>query len=414
LRGRLQSVLAVIRRYDRRFWTLFGVQLVVAAGFGAAMPFVSIYMHGQLGASMTLVGLIMLISALIAAMGRIVGGEIADRLGRRPLIIGGMAARVLAFAAMAYVVHIRAPVLFVGGAFVLVRLFGAMVRPGLAAMVADVVEPERRVEAYALFRIGQNAGWAIGPAIGGAVVATSFASVFLLTTAASLIGLLLMVFFTSESIRMFEQSQFSIRRVLDVARDSRFLVFCAWCVLLYIVMGQFASTFAVFSTDAVGISEGLLGWLFTINGVVVVLFQWPAARLADRIGIRRGLVLGCLLYAIGYFSVAFAHSFALLALSMVVITWGEVTFSPTSMAAVANMAPAARVGRYMGFFGLTEALGWSLGPTLGGVLFDRLVGMPIAMWGIIAALGLAAAGGFWMTFRDSRQEPGPLESAGGG
>ena len=414
MRRGLQSVLAVIRRYDRRFWTLFGVQLVVAAGFGAAMPFVSIYMHGQLGASMTLVGLVMLISALVAAVGRIVGGEIADRLGRRPLIIGGMAARVLAFAAMAYVVHVRAPVLFVGGAFVLVRLFGAMVRPGLAAMVADVVEPERRVEAYALFRIGQNAGWAIGPAIGGAVVATSFASVFLLTTAASLVGLLLMVFFTSESIRTFETSQFSIRRVLDVARDSRFLVFCAWCVVLYIVMGQFASTFAVFSTDAVGISEGLLGWIFTINGVVVVLFQWPAARLAERIGIRRGLVLGCLLYAIGYFSVAFAHSFAFLALSMVIITWGEVTFSPTSMAAVANMAPAARVGRYMGFFGLTEALGWSLGPTLGGVLFDRLVGTPTVMWGIIAALGLIAASGFWMTFRDSRQEPDSLESPGGG
>ena len=90
---------------------------------------------------------------------------------------------------------------------------------------------------------------------------------------------------------------------------------------------------------------------------------------------------------------------------MVVITLGEVTFSPTSMAAVANMAPAARIGRYMGFFGLTEALGWSLGPFIGGLLFDALHPLPIAMWGIIAAIGVTAAAGFAFTFRTALKPP---------
>ena len=166
-------------------------------------------------------------------------------------------------------------------------------------------------------------------------------------------------------------------------------------------MGQFASTFAVFSQEIVGISGQQLGWLFTVNGVVVVLFQWWAARLANRVGIRWGLVLGCLFYAAGYLSVAVAPGFAFLIGSMVVITWGEVTFSPTSMAAVANMAPAARIGRYMGFFGLTEALGWSLGPAIGGVLFDHLVDTPLLLWGIISAIGLIAALGFATTFREA-------------
>jgi MFS family permease len=159
-------------------------------------------------------------------------------------------------------------------------------------------------------------------------------------------------------------------------------------------MGQLASTLAVFSTNVVGISEAQLGILFTVNGVAVVLFQWPAARLAGRIGVRWGLVLGCLLYATGYLSVGLALGFAFLVVSMVVITLGEVTFSPTSMAAVANMAPAASIGRYMGFFGLTEALGWSLGPFLGGILYDRLAGAPLVLWGIIASLGIVAAVGF--------------------
>jgi MFS family permease len=82
---------------------------------------------------------------------------------------------------------------------------------------------------------------------------------------------------------------------------------------------------------------------------------------------------------------------------MVVITLGEVTFSPTSMAAVANMAPTVRVGRYMGLFGLTQALGWSLGPFIGGVLYDHLAETPVLLWGIIATLGVVAAIGFFTT-----------------
>jgi len=396
VRGRLRETVSA---YDRRFWTLFVVQLIVAVGFGAAMPFVSIFLHNVLGVSMTYVGTIMLISAFVAAAGRILGGEIADRFGRRPLLIGGMTARVAVFAAMAYAIHVHAPPPVIGAVFVAVRFIGAVVQPGLSAMVADVVEPARRVEAYALFRIGSNAGWAVGPAIGGFLVATSYASLFLLTAFASLVGLLMVVFLTDESIRTAEAGQFTLRRVLDVARDLRFLVFCGWSVLLFLVMGQFSSTLAVFSTQIVGIAESQLGILFTVNGVAVVLFQWPAARLSNRIGARWGLVLGCVLYALGYFSLSFAAGFLFLIGSMIVITLGEVVFSPTSMAAVANMAPAQRIGRYMGLFGLSEALGWSLGPFVGGILFDAMSGAPPALWGILAAIGLVAAVGFGTTTR---------------
>ena len=82
---------------------------------------------------------------------------------------------------------------------------------------------------------------------------------------------------------------------------------------------------------------------------------------------------------------------------MVIITLGEVMFSPVSMAAVANMAPPARMGRYMGFFGLTEAVGWSLGPYIGGILYDRLALTPVILWGSIAAIGVVAALGFMLT-----------------
>ena len=392
----------MIQAYDRRFWVLCIAQLIVAVGFGAAMPFVSIYLHNQLDMPMTFVGLMMLVSAAVAAAARVAGGELADRIGRRPVMIVGMIGRVLVFAVMAAVIYFRLSAWIVAGVFLVVRLVGAMIQPAISAMVADIVAPEKRVKAYGLHRIFGNAGWAFGPAIGGALVERSYASLFVLTSLASLAGLILLAVFIRESIRAVARQRFSFASVLDVGRYTRFLVFCAWSVLLFILMGQFASTLAVFSTNVIGITEAQLGLLFTVNGIVVVLFQGPAAWVAHRIGIRSGLVAGCLLYALGYLTVALVPGFNFLIGSMVIITFGEVLFSPTSMTAVANMAHEARMGRYMGFFGLSEALGWSLGPFLGGVLFDRLETAPILLWGAIASIGLLAAAGFAVTQREQK------------
>jgi MFS family permease len=399
VRRAVQQLSVVLHRYDRRFWILVIIQLIVAVGFGAAMPFVGHYMHTQLGVSMTFVGSVMLVSVLVSSGGRIAGGEIADRIGRRPVVLIGMIARVVVFALMAIGIYLRWSVWAIGFIFLLIRMVGATIRPGLMAMVSDVVLPENRIEAFALFRIGTNAGWAIGPLIGGFMMSVSYASVFALTTVASLIGVILVILYVKESIQTTEPERFAFRRLLDVGKDLRFLLFCGCGVLLFMLMAQFASTLTVFTTEIIGISGAQLGWLFTVNGIVVVLFQWPAARLAARVGIRWGLVLGCLGYAIGYFTVGMAPSFGFLVGSMLILTLGEVIFSPVSMAAVANMAPAARMGRYMGFFGLTEALGWSVGPFFGGVLYDRLVLSPLALWGILASLGVLAALGYMLTQR---------------
>ena len=188
----------LVKRYDRRLWVLFAARLIVAAGFGAAMPFVSLYLYRELGVPMTVVGTIMLISAVISSAGRIIGGELADRIGRKPLITVTMAIRTVLFLIMAYVIHVRAPLLVVASAFLAVRFAGAMTQPGISAMVADVVDAERRVEAFGILRIGGNAGWALGPAIGGFLIAISYSSLFLVTAAASLIGFLIIVLFTSE------------------------------------------------------------------------------------------------------------------------------------------------------------------------------------------------------------------------
>lgn len=364
------------------------------------MPFVSLYLYRELGVSMKDVGTIMLAAALVSSVGRIIGGELSDRLGRKPLIVLAMAARTGIFLIMAYVIHLRASYLLVASVFLSIRFFGAVIQPAVQAMVADVADPTRRVEAFGVLRIGTNAGWAAGPALGGFLLTISYSSLFLVTAGASLIGFLIMLGFTTESIRARAQERFELSKVLSAVRNRQFLFFCLSSLGLFLVMGQFASTLSVFSTEIIKISEVELGFLYTLNGIICVLFQWPAALVAARMGTFRALIGGCLLYALGYLSVGFVPAFTYLLGSMAMITLGEILHSPSASTAVADMAPEGKIGRYMGFFGLAEALGWSIGPFVGGVLFDTYAATaPVLLWGTIAGLGIVAALGYGITSR---------------
>ncbi len=397
--GAWQRARAFILRYDRRLWVLFTVQLIVSVGFGAAMPFVSLYLYSELGVPMKIVGTIMLLAALVGSSAQVLGGEFADRIGRRPLIAWTMLVRTLVFLLMAYVIFVRASYLIVAAVFLAIRFVGAMNQPAISSMVADIVPAERRVEAFGILRIGGNAGWAIGPAIGGFLIAVSYSWLFIVTAVASVIGLVIILLFAPESIHTREEERFSLSRLLDAARNRPFLSFCGASLLLFLVMGQFASTLSVYSTSFLGISTSQLGFVYTLNGVVVVLFQWPAALFGKRIGIRRALVLGALLFAAGYFSVGIVPGFALLMGSMVVITLGEVMFSPSATTTVAELAPAGKMGRYMGLFGLSQAFGWSGGPFIGGWLLDAYGRFPVLLWGVIAAIGIASALWFFVSAR---------------
>jgi MFS family permease len=85
----------------------------------------------------------------------------------------------------------------------------------------------------------------------------------------------------------------------------------------------------------------------------------------------------------------------------VIITLGEISTAPTMLAVVGKMAPSGHRGRYMGFYGLSETIGVSTGPLLGGILLDNFVSNGMAIWGIIGLVALLAGFGFFLWGRGS-------------
>jgi MFS family permease len=134
-----------------------------------------------------------------------------------------------------------------------------------------------------------------------------------------------------------------------------------------------------------------------------VFIQYSVTQVTRRYKTLPITAIGMLVYAIGVGSVALMSGFWGFWLSMVVLTFGELTFVPTATKYVADIAPSNLRGRYMGIYWLGWGLARTVAPLAGGYLNDAIA--PHAIWigGLI--IGLTSVAGLTLLARISRSQP---------
>jgi len=392
--GRATSPLRnVFHRFEPGIWIVTVIQFFTVIGFSICMPFLSLYLYQDRGLSMTMVGVILLAAGLCSAVSQALGGALSDRFGRRPILLMAAFVSIFLYSGLAVLIGISAPVWAITVAYIAGRSVLTIARPVISAMVADFTSKERLTEAYGILRIGANIGWAAGPAIGGYLATfLPYGWLFGVPVLTCAIVSLIVFFFVHESSRGTNR-RVGLRSILPPAGARAFLVFVAVSLLLFIVMGQMASTLSIFAVDRVGFSTAQYGLILTLNGLIVIFFQYPMTLALRRIAKFRALILGSLLYLFGYLSYGWITQFGWALGAMAIITAGEIIHSPVTLSVIGELSPQDQRGRYMGLFGLSETIGMSMGPLVGGLLLDafpsdmRLVWAPIALIALIAAVG---------------------------
>jgi len=383
-------------RFDKGIWTLTLIDLINAAGFSTCVPFLSLYLYQERGVSMTLVGTAFLASGLISAVTQMIGGFLSDRYGRKKIILVSMSLNILNNIGMIAMIAFSAPVWVILFVYILGRAAGMTSRPALSAMVVDLSKRERLTETYGLLRVGRNLGWAAGPALGGYLATfLSYAWLFGVAVLMNIIAFLIILFFLKESWSETTE-HIDIRSIFSAVENKTFVLFTGLCLLVFLCMAHLGSTLSVFTVDRLGFSTAEYGLLLTTNGLFVVLFQYPVALVISRLKKSTVLVLGSFLYCIGWLYMGWTTGFVWAFTAMIIVTIGEIIFSPVATAVVGELAPREKRGRYMGFFGWSETLGMSVAPLVGGILLDTFVETPNLVWVPISAFGfIAAIGFFW-------------------
>lgn len=374
-------------------WTvvhaLLGIAVVVGIaelGFGTVIPLLPLYLKERLGASVTLVGIVVAMFAATETVFKTTWGSLADRIGRRPVIVGGL---VLASAAPVLMTLLRVPVLFVPLRFV-DGTGSAAVWPCAAAAICDRTGTDRRAIAMGALNMFFLAGLALGPTLGLVVsgvahryqVGFYLASALLLTAA----GVAAVVFrdghlyhAAADAPRVHALLGRSLRdaAVAIVGAVGRSPALGAMLIVGFVQMfsvGLLAPIIVIYAHDIVHLSDQWIGLFFLVMVLAVAAASVPGGHLADSVGRARTVLWGMALASAGMWllPVAGRGNFAVLGIAAVLLGGSYAISSPAWLALMSETAPSGSTGVVMGASETAQGAGFVVGPVLGGLLYDHL------------------------------------------
>ena len=351
--------------------------------FGAfVIPFLALYLTRQ-GYTIKEAGIALTAYGVGHVIATAVGGHLADSIGRRNTIALSMLSAAGCMLLLSQVRDYQLLLLVTA----LTGFTAELYRPASSALLADLVPPEQRVTAYSAYRLALNAGWAFGPATAGFLTEYSFFWLFVGDAITSALFGIVALFLLPHGVRASGHATGWPQALSSIRRNPLFLQAIAASLVIAPVMYQMASTFGL-HVKSCQFPAWVYGVLISGNGVLVVLFELPLTRITSRFPPRRILALGYILLGLGFAMNAFATTAPLLALVVITFTLGEMVCMPVSAAYMANLAPAAMRGRYMGVYGFSWAIAIVCGPLIGMTLFSL---NPVWLWSVCGVLGLTAA-----------------------
>jgi len=375
----LRSDIAVM---PRPVWVLFAGTLVNRFGT-FVLVFLALYLTRK-GFTAPQAGIALGAYGGGAIGASVVGGWLADHLGRRNTIVLSMLSSAVVMLSFSRAEGYHVLVLLAG----LAGLCAECYRPAAAALIADVTTPAQRVTAFALYRFAINLGFAIGPAAGGFLAERSFQWLFFGDAATSLVyaGIAMVAL----PNRIGEQHDTAPRRsaLPVILRDTRFLLFVSSTLMASAVFMQHTSTYPL-QMAAYGHSSAVFGALISMNGVIICLTELPLTGYTRRRSARRVMTTGMVIIGAGFALTAFVHSIPLLLVTVMIWTLGEMLYFPMAAAHIANVSPPDMRGRYHGAWGIAWGLGAVLGPVAGTNLFARDPRLVWLVAGCVAVLGAA-------------------------
>ena len=350
----------------------------------------------DLSGSFFLVGLASAFSAAPRMIGGPLAGSLADRLGRRPVVVAGA---VLHGGAAAMQAFTDSFTVFLG--LELISGFGVAVwMTGSAALLADFTRVTNRGRGVALRNTSMRLGILAGPVVGGAIAAAFDIRAVFIFIAVTKVFIVVVAWLLIRETRQAPASAVRAtaerpgrgpRLDVSVFRTRSFLTLSAVTLAVGLVTagpGAFRTYFPVHAED-VGLSVSEIGAAISLSGVLAMLAAMPAGGLADWWGRRPMLLAGLVAMAAGMFLISGMEALLMAVVVAGAFSIGEVTGTNTLQTYAMDLAPADKRGYFLGTWQATMDFGHLIGPLLVGAIAVPL-GIPAA-FGVIGGVLLCAA-----------------------
>lgn len=359
-----------LKNIPKNIWMLAAATLINRSGT-MVLPFIALYANQILKVSKADAGLVLAVYGVGAFISAPFSGKLSDKIGTmRQMKISLFATGSFLFLYS----FITDFILFLSLTFIWAILSEAF-RPASMAFISDEVTSDRRKTAFALQRLAINLGMSIGPVIGGILSTINFHLLFYINALSSLAAGTFLTFSHFEKHETTEQETQTVEKNIahkkvNVLKDRRLLYFLLALIPVEIVFFQHIGALPLFIVTELGFSNAVFGFLSAVNTVLIIFIEVPLNDSMRNWDDKKALSLGALLCGVGFGLMAFTNTIPPIVVLIVIWTFGEMIFFPSSGEYVAKIAPEKQRGEYMGYFQMSFSFAFMVGPWLGTTVLD--------------------------------------------
>jgi MFS family permease len=351
------------------FWLIWTGTLVNRLG-GFVIPFLTLYLTAQRAIPVGRAALIVSLFGAGSFLAQLSGGELTDRLGRRPVMLMSFFVTPVFMIMLGF----ARDLLFISAATFIVGFFMDLYRPAVGAAIADLVPPESRTRAYGYNYWAINLGAAVAPLLAGLMASYNYLILFVadaLTTA--VFGLI--VFFGIRETRPAELHPTThapvSERIAQLKREPVLLLFSLITLFFGVIYMQGNVTLPL-DMQSHGLGPRDYGAAIAVNGFLIILVTIPVSNMAAKWPRFETVAISAVLLGAGFGFTALATNLPLFAISVALWTLGEIAATSVSPAIIADLSPVRLRGLYQGIFGAAWGLSYFIGPLAGGWVYELL------------------------------------------
>lgn len=354
----------------------------------------SVYLYSVWRMPYLSIGLVFLISGLIAIPVTFYGGHIIDRYGRkRPAILISIAMSIFSVSLFLLVFyHYNLPLIL--SLFIASGPLQSFDYVIMGAIIADVTPESERINGFSSLRIASNIGIGVGLVMGGLLSMLNYSYVFILPASGYFIATLIIYFRIPETVpeASTDQDHFKLSQLLNPLKDRGFIMVSILLSMGWFITGMFESSLTPLYFESVNHIDSIsITLLFAVNTVVVVVLQKPINRFVLKMRDSTRIITGVMFYAVAFAIFSITAQYAVLIMCVVILTIGENLQSPASSSMITKMAPENNRGIYLGLNSSISSMTSPFRPLLGSVFLTLFVGKPQLTWVLISTSCVAVA-----------------------
>lgn len=381
----------------------FDIYILLLARFvncmgGFVVPFMTLYLTNILGMQKEVAGICVTITSIAYLPGSLLGGKIADHLGRKKVLVCAQFSSALCIGICAVLDNkIIIPILLILSAF-----FNAAVHPTLNAMFADYSNSENRKNIFSLSYLAYNMGQSVAGIIAGFLFKKNVILLFGLDSLTTIISVVLILLFVRESLNICKKESGDINfsnnniiqkksGVLAYVLKRPELMFFAIVATCYSFISAQMSFCIPIHADFLFKNSGseVYGTLMTINAVTVFVTTIFIANLTKKLKPILNFVLAGLIIAVGTLSLYASNVFWMFVISIIIWAIGDMIRITNAGVYVADNAPISHRARFNAVIVILTGTGYAISPTVMGFYLKYF--KISSAWIFLSVLSLMAA-----------------------